>query len=202
MQVIGPIALTGETLVSEPDPAKYTPPSNAVQVQNYSGFQLVGTIGGQPVAIPPFTSTTLHFLGQGLLQVTPTSSLSSSQGSMTLVWTLPGETSPVKDGPLTTLVSSTVSLTVTGTPPGPWTIEGVNPSYLSYTFVVDNTGVVPNTITIKGTQSGQVYATFTVAAVGFYAQTESFQTNPLDSTLTMTESAAGISGTPSAQATT
>ncbi len=113
MQVVGPIAVLPGVAVTQPDPAKFTAANVACQVLNYSGLFLTGTLGGQPFSIPPFTATTLRFFGNGSLYFTPSSTVSTATGTVTLLWLLAGDHSSIADGPLSAFAVSSKSLTVT-----------------------------------------------------------------------------------------
>lgn len=164
MQASPPISLTPQVPVSVPDPAKFTAANVAVQLQNYSGMALTGTLGGQVLAVPPFTAVTVHFFGNGVVNVTPSSTISTSTGTLTLLWLLAGERSPVPDGPLSAFAVASKSLTVVGGGTYQLTISDVGPSDIGltiYTRVLQGTGTA--NFTVVGVQSGQTYLSSTVA---------------------------------------
>ena len=158
MQVVGPINLSAGLQLLQNDPAKFTPPNTSVQLQNYSGFGITGQIGGNPFAIPPFTASTLHFTGVGQLNATVSSTISAGSGTLTLVWLLPIDVNPVKDGPLTAFATSSKTLTVTGGGTGVATISGVGPSDINMTIYTSSAqGTGSATVTVVGVQSGLTY---------------------------------------------
>jgi hypothetical protein len=86
------------TLVT--DPAKYTPQSAKVQVQNNTGLNLRCLIGGFVYPIPPYTSSTIPTRVSPDLLLNPSAGVTTGNGPVTLVWLLEGEDSAQPDGPL------------------------------------------------------------------------------------------------------
>lgn len=111
MITTGPYSLSAGTPLTVYDPAKYIAASASVQAQNDSGLSLILSVGGLSLPVPPRTIVTVPTGTAPQLIITPSAvSGSSTGGSLTLVWLLPGETSPVADGPIT--ISTTISSTV------------------------------------------------------------------------------------------
>lgn len=109
----GPFDLTLNTALPLHDPgATSNNPATAVQIQNASPFILDVNAGGIVLTIQSFTAQTMPSSGGGQqMSVTPIASGPSGQSraaaSLTVVWLLAGESSPMVDGPLTAAAIAT-----------------------------------------------------------------------------------------------
>ena len=73
-----------------------------VQIQNASGFALSVLTAGSPYTIQPQTATTIPTVGDGSqITITPQATSQNQTGTVTLVWLLEGQSSPIPDGYLT-----------------------------------------------------------------------------------------------------
>lgn len=122
MQIVGPQTfVVGEsTQVPDPADAGGGVPSQAVQVQNSSPYQLIVVAAGQSLAIQSFTAQTVQITGAPVT-VQPLAGTGTGPCSMTLVFllgTVPNdgeqmtdgtwvETPPMTDGPLTAAAIAT-----------------------------------------------------------------------------------------------
>ena len=172
MITTGPYSLAAGTVLTVYDPAKYISASASVQVQNDSGFSLIVSVGGLALPVPPRTITTIQTGTSPQLIVQPSSvSGSSSSGSLTLLWMLAGETSPVSDGPITisTTQSATVSFSsssVTNTVGGmSITLEAPATSQ-QVSLTVNFASGSGQSYSITGNVSGHVYYSGTIPAGG------------------------------------
>lgn len=107
MNTQGPFDLTLNQLLPLNDPgATSNNPATAVQIQNASPFIVEVNSGGIVLTIQSFTAQTVPTSGGGQqMSVTPMQSGGNAQQtspkSLTAVWLLAGESSPMLDGPLT-----------------------------------------------------------------------------------------------------
>lgn len=103
----GPFTLTlGDTLPLNDPGATSNNPATAVQIQNASPFIIEVNAGGTLLTIQSFTAQTVVTSGGGQqMSVEPIgtniASVTTSDDSLTVVWLLAGESSPMVDGPLT-----------------------------------------------------------------------------------------------------
>jgi len=97
-QTTGPYTPVAGTPITVSDPSTGVP-SNKVQIQNASGFSLSVQVGGLPYSVQPQTATTILTNNEGAsITVTPSSTVANQTGTITLVWLLAGQDSPIPDG--------------------------------------------------------------------------------------------------------
>lgn len=170
MITTGPYSLAAGTALTVYDPAKYISASASVQVQNDSGFSLIVSVGGLALPVPPRTITTIQTGTSPQLIVQPSSvSGSSSSGSLTLLWMLAGETSPVSDGPIT--ISTTLSAIVsfssqsvnnTVTTQTLITLGAPTPKSQTVNLTVESSSSGGGSFSIVGGTSGHVFYSGTI----------------------------------------
>ena len=100
MIVDGPYSVSVGSPLALVDPAKYTPQSAKVQIQNNTGLNLTCLLGGFIYPLPPYTSATFPTRHSVDLLLSPSAGVTSSSGPVILVWLLEGEESAQSDGPL------------------------------------------------------------------------------------------------------
>ena len=212
----GPYNLAAGGLLTLDDPnAKGGQVSDRVQIQNQSGFTLTVYSSGAPYTIPALQSSTIPTAAGGQ-SITVISSAASSTaagsvgGSVSAVWLLPEQSSPIPDGPLTVgaavgsvLIASsslTASVVFGFSYPIDYTVQRM-------TLALTITGLSAGTLTISlsGNQSGYTYftktfsanstSTYTFAVFGSIDSSVSLSMNPIGAgspttkwTLTATES--------------
>ncbi len=115
MQTVGPITVTLNVETTEDDPAQAGGnPSVALQIQNSSCFVLTVLTIGAVYTIQPFFAQTVPVSGQPV-QITPTQNPSGLTGNtITIVWLLDTEQSPMNDGPLNLPISTLEQLLQAG----------------------------------------------------------------------------------------
>lgn len=102
MLAVGPVTLTLNALETINNPsASYSNPATQVQIQNASPFILNVLSGGDQYVIQSFTAQTIPTTGGESVLITPTSGPSGTQGNLTAVFLLAGQSPPIADGQLT-----------------------------------------------------------------------------------------------------
>lgn len=172
MQVSGPYSPSSGTPINLTDPAKYTEPDVAAQIQNASGYLLTVTVGGYQTVVPPRTVSTVSLNASPYLTLTPAPmSGADLSGTISVIWLLAHERSPVADGPIATspttsgtvgITSTSVANTVTPTTAGNCQISLAAPAAPSQDVKIsvrnsNGIGAVYD-LTATGVQSGHVYA--------------------------------------------
>ena len=216
----GPYNLAASSTIELDDPnARGGQVSDRVQIQNQSGFTVTVYSAGAPYTIPALQASTIPTAagGQSLLLATSASTSTTSGavgGSVTAVWLLPEQLSPIPDGVLN--VGAAIGSVVVGSNTHPFTSGGgiyVDMFSIDYTvqrmtMVISITGLSSGTLTVQvqGFNSSQVYylksfttngsttATFSVfGSVDSFVQVNSsyagLSSPSISYTLTATESA-------------
>ena len=159
-QTTGPYTPVSGTPITVNDPSTGVP-SNKVQIQNASGFSLSVQVGGLPYSVQPQTATTILTNNEGAsITITPSSTVANQTGSITLVWLLAGQDSPIPDGfmgqsianqriggtySIPTTVTTTISLLATD-------------QSITLFFSMNVFPVEISSYSITGTSSGILYA--------------------------------------------
>ena len=182
----GPYNLAAGGLLTLADPnAKGGQVSDRVQIQNLSGFTLTVYSSGAPYTIPALQSSTIPTAAGGQ-SITVISSATSSTGagsvggSVSAVWLVPEQSSPIPDGPLT--VGAAVGSVAVGSKihafsiifPGPYSENWpIDYTVQRLSLTVQISGLASGTITlqIQGNNSSQVYYLRTFSANGYYTAT-------------------------------
>jgi len=163
----GPFSVSAGTTGTYNDPnAQGGQTSDRVQVQNQSGFTLTVFSSGAPYTIPALQASTIPAVpgGQSIEVETGAIGTSSAGGSFSLIWLLPGQDSPIPDGPLT-LPSVNGSIVLDSESwaglPGfsrPVSIPA-SIQTISLTLIVGDIGGSTGawTLTVVGAMSGQIY---------------------------------------------
>lgn len=164
-QTTGPYTPVSGTPITVNDPSTGVP-SNKVQIQNASGFQLSVQVGGLPYTVQPQTATTILTNNEGSsITITPSSTVSNQTGTITLVWLLAGQNSPIPDGFMGQSIANqrlggtyTIATTSSITVPLLSTDQSV-----TLFFSVTGAPVEVNPYTITGATTGIVYASGIIA---------------------------------------
>jgi hypothetical protein len=123
----GPFSLVlNDTIPLEDPGATSNNPATQVQLQNATPFIIEVNVGGAVYTIQSFTAQTVPTSGGGQqMSVDPVESTAGGGGggSLTIVWLLAGEVSPMQDGPLTA-----AAITAANLPPGQVYNNTVTPS--------------------------------------------------------------------------
>ena len=168
-QTTGPYTPVSGTPITVSDPSTGVP-SNKVQIQNASGFSLSVQVGGLPYSVQPQTATTILTNNEGAsITITPSSTVANQTGSITLVWLLAGQDSPIPDGfmgqsianqriggtySIGTTVTTTISLLATD-------------QSITLFFSMSSSPVEISSYSITGTSSGILYASGSIyGAIG------------------------------------
>lgn len=164
-QTTGPYTPVAGVPITVSDPSTGVP-SNKVQIQNASGFSLSVQVGGLPYSVQPQTATTILTNNEGAsITVTPSSTVANQTGTITLVWLLAGQASPIPDGFMgqsianqriggTYTIPSTSSITVP--------LLATDQSVTLF-FSMASNPVEVNPYSITGSSSGIVYASGIIA---------------------------------------
>jgi len=208
----GPFTLTLGTTLPLNDPgATSNNPATQVQLQNATAFIIEVNVGGAVYTIQSFTAQTVPTSGGGQqMAVSPLESTGGGGGTLTVVWLLAGEQSPMQDGPLTaaaiaaanpvpTAVFGPASVTASGG--GTLVIPSVPITPSTRTLIVRATGggMSKNAeVLVVGNQSGYTYYDnpsylSTAAPSGPFVIIPI--TAPLDTTVSVTIATTGPSGT-------
>ncbi len=172
MQVSGPYSPSSGTPIDLTDPAKYTEPDVAAQIQNASGYLLTVTVGGYQTVVPPRTVSTVSLNASPYLSLNPAPmSGADLSGTISVIWLLANERSPAADGPISTtpttsgtvgITSTSVANTVTPTTAGNCQIvlaaPLAAPSQDVRISVTSTNSIEDFTLTATGVQSSHVYA--------------------------------------------
>jgi hypothetical protein len=174
----GPYSLSQGTLLTLNDPADYSVPSSAIQLQNNSGFTLTVQSAGATYNIMPFFAQTIPTLdgGQSITvnPANPIQSAGNQTGALTVVWMLPGQDAPIQDGALTPIIinSREQSPSFTSVSGSQYTyyypLQATDQSQ-EYIFFPSSGHGYTISYTVTGLTSGHVYASgagFAVASVG------------------------------------
>ena len=167
----GPYNLAASSTIELDDPnARGGQVSDRVQIQNQSGFTVTVYSAGAPYTIPALQASTIPTAagGQSLLLATSASTSATSGavgGSVTAVWLLPEQLSPIPDGVLN--VGAAIGSVVVGssahllTISSPVSLDTFSIDYTvqRMTIVISIAGLSSGTITVEvqGTKSSQVY---------------------------------------------
>ena len=111
----GPYAITAGQTLSLNDPAVWSIASEAIQIQNNTGYNVSIQTAGSAYNIQPFTASTIPCAGGQTLVAQVSSTANVSTGFLTAVWLLPGQTGPMQDGPLVVYPKSQVNITTAAT---------------------------------------------------------------------------------------
>ena len=182
----GPYNLAAGGLLTLDDPnAKGGQVSDRVQIQNQSGFTLTVYSSGAPYTIPALQSATIPTAagGQSLTVIssaTSSTAAGSVGGSVSAVWLLPEQSSPIPDGPLT--VGAAVGSVPIGSATHSITNIVLGPFFDNYdidytvqqmTIAIQITGLSSGTLAIQvqGNNTSQVYYLRSFTANGFTSAT-------------------------------
>ena len=152
----GPYSITaGQTLVLN-DPATWSIASEAVQIQNNTGYNVFVQSAGAGYNIQPFTASTIPCAGGQTLVAVVSSTANVGTGLLSAVWLLPGQDGPMPDGPMTIYPKTPQAVTVTvGTVPGGnnYNLSGFTSGYSTVTLYYS--GSVPgNSVYLWNASSG------------------------------------------------
>ena len=112
-QTTGPYTITAGQTLSLNDPAVWSVCSEAVQLQNNTGYTIYAQSSGAGYNIQPFTSSTIPGAGGQTIVVVVSATANVQTGYLTAVWLLPGQSAPMPDGPMTIYPKTLTSLSVT-----------------------------------------------------------------------------------------
>jgi hypothetical protein len=202
----GPYNLAAASTITLDDPnARGGQVSERVQIQNQSGFTLTVFSSGAPYTIPALQATTIPTVagGQSILVATSSSTSSvagSVGGSVSAVWLLPDQISPISDGPL--IVGAAIGSAVVGSKthsfsiffPGPYLDDWlIDYTVQRMTLAVTITGLTSGSILlqIQGNNSSQVYYLKTYTGSGSTTATFSVF-GSVDSSIKVTTSHTGL----------
>lgn len=163
-QTTGPYTPVAGIPITVSDPSTGVP-SNKVQIQNASGFSLSVQVGGLPYTVQPQTATTILTNNEGAsITVTPSSTVANQTGTITLVWLLAGQASPIPDGFMGQSIANqriggtySIGTTVTTTIPLLATDQSI-----TLFFSMTSSPVEISSYSITGTSSGILYASSSI----------------------------------------
>ena len=112
-QTTGPYPIPAGQTLSLNDPAVWSVCSEAVQLQNNTGYTIYAQSSGAGYNIQPFTSSTIPGAGGQTIVVVVSATANVQTGYLTAVWLLPGQSAPMPDGPMTIYPKTLTSLSVT-----------------------------------------------------------------------------------------
>ena len=104
----GPYAISSGFLSTYNDPnARGGQVSDRIQIQNASNYLIQVSTSGPTYTIQPQQATTIPTIpgGQSITVSVPTQNAQTA-GTVTIIWQLPGQSSPITDGPLTGLLNT------------------------------------------------------------------------------------------------
>ena len=202
----GPYILAASSTLELDDPnARGGQVSDRVQIQNQSGFTLTVFSAGAPYTIPALQATTIPTVdgGQSLIVATSASTSTGSGaagGSVTAVWLLPEQSSPIPDGALivgaaigsVAVASKTHAFSIVF--PGPYIDNyAIDYTVQRMTLTVNISGLTSGTLTVQvqGNNSSQVYYLHAFTSNGSTTATFSVF-GSVDSSVQVTSSYSGI----------
>ena len=179
----GPYNLAASSSLELSDPnARGGQVSDRVQIQNQSGFTLTVFSAGAPYTIPALQSSTIPTVSGGQSIIVATSATSSEAigsvgGSVSAIWLLPGQNSPIVDGPL--IVGAAIGSVSLGSKSHTLSVFAstftdlfaIDYTVQRMTLTVTITGLSSSSVdlTISGVTSGQTYYSKNYTANGTYS---------------------------------